>query len=117
MENNYGGRADSLSMKALCRRFDLIHADGFCSARYGSCSWVFGPPVKHEKVEIVIMAGSARPTFNFSQDNSRGGCSTENGKRKTENISEQAITAGLKRGKGSFRPGGFRTVIWGFYSL
>jgi hypothetical protein len=35
---------------------------------------------QHEKVEIVIMAGSARPTFNFSDHNSRGGCSTENGK-------------------------------------
>jgi hypothetical protein len=27
-----------------------------------------------------IMAGSARPTFGFSEHNSRGGCSTENRK-------------------------------------
>jgi hypothetical protein len=50
------------------------------------------------------MAGSARPTFNFAEPNSRGGCSTENGKRKTENFSEQAIAAGLKRNKGIIRP-------------
>ncbi|MBU4446936.1 MAG: hypothetical protein KKD99_00010 [Proteobacteria bacterium] len=40
----------------------------------------FDPPAKHEKVEIVIMAGGARPTINFSEPNSRGGFSTENGK-------------------------------------
>ena len=41
--------------------------------------------------KAVIMAGSARPTFNFSEHNSRGGCSTENGKRKTENFSGQPL--------------------------
>jgi hypothetical protein len=35
------------------------------------------------------MAGSARPTINFSALNSLDGCSTENGKPKTENFSEQ----------------------------
>ncbi len=35
------------------------------------------------------MAGSARPPCNFSEHNSRGGCSTENGNRETENFLEQ----------------------------
>ena len=35
------------------------------------------------------MAGSARPTGNFSVHNNRGGGSTENRKRKTENFSKQ----------------------------
>jgi hypothetical protein len=54
---------------------------------------------------------AARATVNFSEHNSRGGCSTENGKQKAENFSEPAIAAGLKRGKEFFRLGGFRTVI------
>jgi len=29
------------------------------------------------------MAGNARPAFIFSEQNSRGGCSPENGKQKT----------------------------------
>jgi hypothetical protein len=64
----------------------------------------------------VIMAGSARPdTVNFSEHNSRGGCSTENGKRKTENFPEPAIAAGLKRGKEINRawrfPDGYREIL------
>jgi hypothetical protein len=52
----------------------------------GSHAWACGPPIKHARVEIVIMAGNARPdTVNFSEPNSRGGCSTENEKQKTEN--------------------------------
>ena len=35
-----------------------------------------------------MMAGNARPTVNFSERNSRGGYSTENRKRKTENFSK-----------------------------
>jgi hypothetical protein len=52
-------------------------------------SWAFGPPAHHEKVEIVIMAGSARPTVKCWEHNRQGGCFTENGKRKTENFSQQ----------------------------
>ena len=46
----------------------------------GSHARACGPPVKPEREEIVIMAGSAHPTGNFSEPNSRSDCSTENRK-------------------------------------
>jgi hypothetical protein len=39
--------------------------------------------IKYENGETEIMAGSARPTGNFSGYNWRGGCFTENEKRET----------------------------------
>jgi hypothetical protein len=52
-------------------------------------SWAVGPPAKHERVVIVMMAGSDGSTVNFWEYNRQGGCFMENGKRKTENFSQQ----------------------------